>query len=138
VTAGSPFSAESTKLRVANSDALDQIISSWTSQHAKDEIESLLTVHDVPCSAVRTISDVLKDEDLFLRGTLRWVNHDGLGPLAVAGSPMRFAEPAAELRPAPALGQDNPQVYGHWLGLHADEIARLERDGVIAPMPSQP
>jgi crotonobetainyl-CoA:carnitine CoA-transferase CaiB-like acyl-CoA transferase len=35
------------------------------------------------------------------------------------------------LQPSPKLRQHNSEVYGDWLGLSADEIAALEREGVI-------
>ena len=31
----------------------------------------------------------------------------------------------------PTLGQHNREVYGEWLGLTAEELAKLEADGIL-------
>ena len=48
-------------------------------------------------------------------------------------SPFRSAEmPSAPKRPAPLLGQHTKEVCFELLGLNAEEIAELTRDGVLA------
>jgi crotonobetainyl-CoA:carnitine CoA-transferase CaiB-like acyl-CoA transferase len=48
------------------------------------------------------------------------------------GVPITFSDSgAAHLRAAPAVGQDNPLVYGEWLGYGAAGVERLRAEGVI-------
>ena len=43
---------------------------------------------------------------------------------------MHVAE-KVETVPSPRVGQHNGDVYGEWLGLSAEEVEVLKRDGVI-------
>jgi crotonobetainyl-CoA:carnitine CoA-transferase CaiB-like acyl-CoA transferase len=62
---------------------------------------------------------------------LQEIDHPEYGPLTVPHSPLQVGSFRAELRPSPALGQDNEAVYGDWLGLTPDEIRGLADRGVI-------
>lgn len=120
--------------RVANVAALDEIIAGWTRGRTREEVGTALSAADVPHAAVREIHEVIEDSSLYRRGSLRQVQHAVLGEIPVPASPLRFgdAEPPA-LAPAPELGEHNHVVYCDWLGLGPDEVAELEREGVIAP-----
>jgi len=48
------------------------------------------------------------------------------------GVPITFSDaPAAHMRSAPAVGQDNALVYGEWLGYGAAGVERLRAEGII-------
>jgi crotonobetainyl-CoA:carnitine CoA-transferase CaiB-like acyl-CoA transferase len=48
------------------------------------------------------------------------------------GVPITFSDAeVAQLRAAPAVGQDNELIYGEWLGYGADGVERLRAEGVI-------
>jgi crotonobetainyl-CoA:carnitine CoA-transferase CaiB-like acyl-CoA transferase len=50
----------------------------------------------------------------------------------MAGLPWRFSETPAHVRlPAPRPGEHNRYVFGDLLGLSSQEMAELEREGVI-------
>jgi len=46
------------------------------------------------------------------------------------GWPVRFGGRTPEVKPAPQLGQHTNEVLGEWLGLDADQIDQLDKDGV--------
>ena len=47
-------------------------------------------------------------------------------------SPLRFhGADKVETTPSPSLGKHNDEIYRGWLGLSAEEIAALKREGVI-------
>ena len=55
-----------------------------------------------------------------------------IGPVRQMGPPFRFtATPAAELRPAPGLGEHTSEVLGE-IGYSSEKIARLRADGAVA------
>jgi CoA:oxalate CoA-transferase len=88
--------------------------------------------HRVPCAPVRDLDEVVNDEHMHARRALQWVEHPVYGRVCLPNSPMRYdgVEPI-ELRPSGALGRDNREVYGDWLGLPDDEITRLQAQEVI-------
>ena len=45
--------------------------------------------------------------------------------------PVRFDGVPAEVKAAPLLGEHTGQVLGDWLGLDADQVAGLRRDGIV-------
>ena len=54
------------------------------------------------------------------------------GKVALVGSPMKLsATPVRYELPPPTLGQHTEEVLAGWLGLDANEIAGLRRDGVL-------
>ena len=122
----------SLKLRVENMDEVDALVADFTAQHAKKALFDLLMSHRVPCAPVRDLDEVVNDEHMHARRALEWVEHPMYGRICLPNSPMRYdgVEPIA-LRPSGELGRDNQEVYGDWLGLPAQELTRLQADGVI-------
>jgi CoA:oxalate CoA-transferase len=120
------------KLRVAHMDEVDELVAGFTAQYAKAELFDLLMRHRVPCAPVRDLDEVVNDEHMHARRALQWVEHPVYGRVCLPNSPMRYdgVEPI-ELRPSGALGRDNREVYGDWLGLPDDEITRLQAQEVI-------
>jgi len=45
--------------------------------------------------------------------------------------PVRFDGAPPRVTPAPLLGEHNSTVLGDWLGMKADEVEALKRDGVL-------
>jgi crotonobetainyl-CoA:carnitine CoA-transferase CaiB-like acyl-CoA transferase len=61
------------------------------------------------------------------------IEDERLGAQRSIGFPIHMSESPAELtNRAPALGQHSAEVLGKTLGYSADEIARLDSEGVIA------
>lgn len=119
------------KDRVANMDAIDDIVGSWTRGFAKQALFELLMRHRVPCAPVRDLGEVVNDPHLHARGALRRVAHPTLGEVVLPTGAMRFGEDPPPLSPSRALGADNAAVYRDWLGLSGDEFAAAEAEGAI-------
>ena len=120
------------KDRVANIEVVDELVSGFTIQYTREDLFALLQSHRVPCAPVRELSEVVHDPHMHERGMLQDIEHPLLGPLTLPTSPMRYAdEPERTLRPSEALGANNAQVYGDWLGLSEAELAVLKEEGVI-------
>jgi CoA:oxalate CoA-transferase len=118
--------------RVEHMDEVDELVAGFTAQHSKAVLFELLMRHRVPCAPVRDLDEVINDEHMHARRALEWVEHPVYGRVCLPNSPMRYdgVEPI-ELRPSGALGRDNREVYGDWLGLSEQEISRLQTEEVI-------
>ncbi len=118
--------------RVANMQAVDDLLESWTSDHTKEDAAEQLLSAGVPCAPVRELSEVVLDRNMHARGSLQWVDHPDLGRVVLPHSPLRFHDiPPLPLQPSAPLGRDNDAVFGAWLGRSQDELDRLRDAGVI-------
>jgi crotonobetainyl-CoA:carnitine CoA-transferase CaiB-like acyl-CoA transferase len=70
-------------------------------------------------------------------GFFQTVDHPVTGPPPYASFPARFGGERLPIRTAgPTLGGDNRKILESILGLGADELARLEAEGVIGTQPA--
>ena len=101
----------SLKARVASMDAVDAIVGGWTVQSPKAELFAKLMAAKVPCAPVRTLDEVMLDENMHARGTLQWQDHPQLGRIVVQHSPLRYdGVIPLPLVPSRALGADTEAV----------------------------
>jgi CoA:oxalate CoA-transferase len=118
--------------RAANMEATEAVVTAWTSTRTKAEVVAALKRVRVPCAAVRNAIEVMNDAHMHARGMLQHVDHPSLGDVILPNSPLRLhGADRTEAVPSPFLGQHNQEVYGDWLGLGADGVAALQRDGAI-------
>jgi crotonobetainyl-CoA:carnitine CoA-transferase CaiB-like acyl-CoA transferase len=59
------------------------------------------------------------------------VEHPVLGRAPLEGHGFALSECAADWRPAPLWGEHTEAVFGEWLGLGRDEVARLREARVL-------
>jgi crotonobetainyl-CoA:carnitine CoA-transferase CaiB-like acyl-CoA transferase len=118
--------------RVRHRDETDAAIAAWTQTLGKMEIFAIAKQRRIPLAPVREVDEVMHDRHMHERGFLQEIDHDEIGRITVPTSPLRVhgADPVP-VTPSPKLRQHNREIYGDWLGVSADEIAALERDGVI-------
>ena len=96
------------------------------------EWEAVLDRHSVPCSRVRTIADVVADEQMAALGLLAHVPHPFIDDLRLVDLPMtRDGVRANELRSPPLLGEHTDEVLAE-LGVDDATIDDLRRRGVVA------
>lgn len=75
---------------------------------------------------------LFRDEHLNERGFFTEVDHPEIGKLRYPSAPFRFSETESSTRvSAPLLGQHNDEIFGEYLGLEQDMMARLKKEGVI-------
>jgi crotonobetainyl-CoA:carnitine CoA-transferase CaiB-like acyl-CoA transferase len=76
--------------------------------------------------------NMAEDPHYLARGIhVEWEDEEAGKVRGTGIAPKLSATPGRIWRGSPALGQDNRLVYGELLGLSADEIASLEKDGII-------
>lgn len=120
------------RARVERIEEIDELVSAWTQGFGKAELFERLRSVRVPCAPVRGLAEVTTDEHLHARGMLREIDHPEMGRITVPHSPLRYGDDGgAELRPSPALGQHNEEVFCGWLGLSREELDELEREEVV-------
>ena len=118
--------------RVAHRGQVDELIGGWTATLGKEKVFETMRRHHVPAAPVRDLVEVMNDPHMHGRGMLHWVDHPEAGRVVLPSSPLRY-DGVEQIKPSPSagLGQHNAEIYGDWLGLSADELARLAADGVI-------
>jgi formyl-CoA transferase len=120
------------KTRVAHIDEIDELVGTWTRQHAKAALVELLLSHRVPHAPVRDLSEVINDSHMHARGSLQWVDHPEYGRIVVQNSPIRYeGVPPMRLEPSCSLGAQNREVFCERLGLSEEEFEELSRKSVI-------
>jgi crotonobetainyl-CoA:carnitine CoA-transferase CaiB-like acyl-CoA transferase len=119
------------RLKIA--DELDAIVSEWTRVQERDAMVERLIEAGIPCAPVRTVEEVIADPETAQRRMLIDSDYPTRGPIRVAGTPIKMsAAPDAgrPMRRPPELGEHNAEVLGS-IGIGADELEHLKRDGVI-------
>ena len=118
--------------RVANVDAVDELIESWTKTLTKNEVARRMLAASVPCAPVRDLSEVMNDENMHARGSLQWIDHPDLGRVVLPHSPLVFeGTERRPIEPSLPLGASNEAVFGKSLGHSDDEVKAYEKEGVI-------
>jgi crotonobetainyl-CoA:carnitine CoA-transferase CaiB-like acyl-CoA transferase len=118
--------------RLRHREALDAIVAAELASRPTAELADLFERHEIGASPIQTIADVFADPHFQARETIVAVPDAELGSLRMQNVVPRFSRtPGAIARTGPALGADNDEIYGDWLGLAPAEIARLRSAGVI-------
>ena len=119
-------------LRAANMAATEAVVAEWAKDKTKHETAAILKKARVPGAPVRNAMEVMNDAHMHERGMLQHVDHPSLGDVILPNSPLRLhGADRLDPVPSPALGQHNQDIYGDWLGLGADGVAALKREGAI-------
>jgi len=117
--------------RQENWDELFGLVEEWTQRRTADECETELTAAGVPCSAYRSIGDILKNRHFIERGSFAEVA-DAAGALLVPNLPFRLSEGRVEARSlAPGLGEHTESVLADVLGYSPDRVADLKAAGAF-------
>jgi benzylsuccinate CoA-transferase BbsF subunit len=121
--------------RHAQRRELDECLTRETRQWQAEELMHALQARGVPAGVVQNAEDVVtRDPQLAHRGHWVRLDHPEMGRTIYNAPPFRsrrVPDPVLE-RPAPLLGQHTDEVCRDLLGLSANEITALKRDGVIS------
>jgi len=118
--------------RKENEDRLEVLVADWTRQRDQEEVVARLRERRLRVYPLNSPADLFTDPQLRHRQTWRPVHHPVLGRVHAAAPPftLRGTPPDLE-RAAPCLGADNEYVLGEIMGLSADQIDVLGREGVL-------
>ncbi|MCV7371004.1 CoA transferase [Mycolicibacterium duvalii] len=124
--------------RRARHDLVDEQLGRWCAERSADQIVEALWRSGVPVAKVLQPHRQTHIDQLKARGFFEAVEHP-VNPVTPHSTlPFRSSRGPDRIHtaPAPLLGQHNEQVLTE-LGLTADDIARLEADGVIGTAPAR-
>jgi crotonobetainyl-CoA:carnitine CoA-transferase CaiB-like acyl-CoA transferase len=122
--------------RSVNEEELDGIIGAWVERRPLDEVVSALNAAGIPAAPVYTVEDIFKDEHFEARDMLVRVPDEDFGSVALPGVVPKLSATPGEIRhTGHRVGEDTVDVLADVLGLGRDEIARLERERVVATAP---
>ena len=120
------------KTRIANMDAVDDLVGQWTAGIRRDVLTELLRTHRVPHAPVRDLAEVVNDPNMHARGSLQWIDHPEYGRIVVPHSPIRFeGTPLVPLQPSARIGAQNAAVYHDWLGIAPADLEQMAKDEII-------
>ncbi|MBP9144878.1 MAG: CoA transferase [Thermoanaerobaculia bacterium] len=117
--------------RVRRQMEIDAAIACWTSSRTADAVVEQLVAAAVPVSTISTVADMFADPHYRARGLFESVEAGGRELLLPALMPKLAATPGGTDWPGPELGAHNVEVFRGELGLSAEELAELERLGVV-------
>ena len=112
---------------------LDELVAGWTRTLTIAEVEAAMIAHGVPAGKIYRPQDMIDDPHFAARKAIVDVPHPRWGTVKMQNVfPKLSATPGTVRSAAPAeVGQDNAAVYGEMLGLGAEELAAMEKAGVI-------
>jgi crotonobetainyl-CoA:carnitine CoA-transferase CaiB-like acyl-CoA transferase len=117
--------------RVANIDDVYEVVEGLLAHRTTADWLDALGAAGIPCAPVNRLEDLLTDPHLEAVGFWEPVEHPTEGTLRQPRLAWGFgANPAAPLRPAPALGAHTDEVLAE-AGLAPARIATLRRGGVV-------
>ncbi len=129
---GVPTNTRPNADRLAAHDAIDVVLSAWTSQREGASIARELQAASVPAGVVQRSSDLLKDPQYVHRAFYREFEHGEMGRVPYAGHQYRISDYDNGPRgPAPQLGEHSFQVLTDFLGMSDDEVGQAFASGAI-------
>jgi benzylsuccinate CoA-transferase BbsE subunit len=113
-------------------ELLDLWITEFTARFSVDTIYHEGQRRHLAFTPVNRAEAVARDPQLAARDYFVEVEHPAMGRLRYPGAPYRHSEtPWSITRPAPRIGEHNDEVYGHELGVSAEELRTLRHAGVV-------
>jgi crotonobetainyl-CoA:carnitine CoA-transferase CaiB-like acyl-CoA transferase len=118
--------------RVRNRATLVPLIRQITVMRSTRDWIALFETVGVPCGPINTLAEVFQDPQVTARGTEIHMNHPAAGDIPLVASPIRMSGTPVQYRMAPPqLGQDTADVLRDLLGMPADRIASMTKEGIV-------
>jgi len=119
------------RYRIEHYDETVALIESVTTTKTTQEWMVLFEQHQVAAGPVNTVEQGLEDPGVKATDIIKTVDHPKAGPIRLLDKPWQMsAAPASPCEAPPYLGQHNEEILGQ-IGLTHEEIADLERKGVL-------
>lgn len=114
--------------RLENQDAIQEVIEDKLKDYTMKEAVDFVLSKGIPAGPIYDVSQILEDPQVKERQMFVEMEHPTLGHITVNGSALKLEKTAPSIRtPAPALGQDNREIFG----LTEEEYAAYKKKGVF-------
>ncbi|MCY3567022.1 MAG: CoA transferase [Chloroflexi bacterium] len=114
-------------------DAIDELITAWTSRRAAAEVESILQTLGISAHVLSNTEEAANDPQLRHRDHFRRIPHPLHGETVVEGPRYILSDTPIDIaRPAPQYGEHNEQILRDVLGLSEEEIQSLAASGALS------
>jgi CoA:oxalate CoA-transferase len=124
--------ATSPKRTVRHAELEPLIVAATRTRTTKEWLDELIAV-GIPCGPLNTVPQMLDDEQVKFRKSVKEVTHHIAGTIAIADSPVRMSRSETGIKgPPPDLGQDTADVLRSLLGISEAEVDTLVERGVVA------
>ncbi len=118
--------------RVARAEEIDAAIRAWTSTHGQKHALAELARAEIPSGPINSIADIVADPHVQSRDILEPVTLPDGTEVRMGGVVPKLGRTPGRTRwVGPQLGEHNEAVYGDWLGMSPEELARLRAEGVL-------
>ena len=118
--------------RVAHIDEVDGIVASWIGRHDLQVVLEAFEKAEAAIGPAYDIGQIFQDPQYQARGDIIEVLDEDLGPIKMTNAFPFMSETPAEIRHAgPRKGEHNRDILVGELGLNEQDLAKLEKDGVI-------
>ena len=118
--------------RVENREVLLPLIAEVMSRETCDRWMELFVDAAIPCGPVNDMQHLFSDPQVLHSGMIVETPHPTIGPMRLAGIPVRYtATPGSVRRPPPLLGEHTDAVLAEVLGYGPQEIEELRRQEAI-------
>jgi len=118
--------------RVENQDAVHAMIGDSLAQQNRDVWIERFETASVPVAPIRDFPEVFAAQEVRDRNMVLEMPHPTAGTIRTPGSPLKFSDtPVVDTVAPPLLGQHSDAVLQDVLGLDADAVARMKKDGIV-------
>jgi formyl-CoA transferase len=118
--------------RGQNMEALDDIITKWTTAINADDLLKLLNEGGVPAGRIYRAKDMFADPHFAAREAIVRLAHPELGEFAMQNVFPKLSETPGSVRHVgPMLGEHNQEIYQGLLGIDDNKMSALLSAGII-------
>jgi len=119
--------------RLENRAVLVPILEGILRRHPVAEWLARLRAAEVPAAPVNNLDGAFAEPPVAEREMIVEYDHPDVGKVRLPGNPIKMSGVSGTIsKPAPRLGEHTDAVLGGILGLSAEEIANLRRQGAVA------
>jgi crotonobetainyl-CoA:carnitine CoA-transferase CaiB-like acyl-CoA transferase len=118
--------------RLADRARVNEIVGDFVGSMDRDALLKHCQQHEVPAGPINNVADIFEDPQFTARENLVEIFDPREGRVVVPNVLPRLSETPGELRwLGPDMGEHNDEIYRGRLGMSAEEIEQLRREGVI-------